>query len=78
MKFQIAYQSDLEFVTTTMQRIVEEDLGKAMVERVATYRVLLAKTPVDELKVRAHPRVLFRVNEFGWIDAIVRYLVPPR
>ncbi|MBA2622618.1 MAG: mechanosensitive ion channel family protein [Chthoniobacterales bacterium] len=78
VKFQIAYQSDLEFVTTTMQRIVEEDLGKAMVERVATYRVLLAKTPVDELEVRAHPRVLFRVNEFGWIDAIVRYLVPPR
>jgi len=39
---------------------------------------VLAKTPVDELEVRAHPRVLYRVNDIGWIDAIVRYLVPPR
>jgi hypothetical protein len=61
-----------------MQRIVEEELGKEMVERVGIYRDLLARTPVNELEVRAHPRVLFRVNEVTWIDAIVRYLVPPR
>ena len=78
IKFQISYQSDLEFVATTMQRIVEEELGPAMMERVGIYRELLAKTPVDELEVRAHPRVLFRVDEVTWIDAIVRYLVPPR
>jgi small-conductance mechanosensitive channel len=78
IKVQIAYQSDLEFVSSTMQRIVEEELGKEMVERVDVYRELLAKTPVDELEVRAHPRVLFRVNELTWLDAIVRYLVPPR
>ena len=78
IKFQIAYQSDLEFVATTMQRIVEEELGAAMMERVTVYRELLAKTPVDELEVRAHPRVLFRADEITWIDAIVRYLVPPR
>ena len=39
---------------------------------------LLAKTPVNELEVRAHPRVFFRVDEVTWIDAIVRYVVPPR
>jgi small-conductance mechanosensitive channel len=78
IKFQIAYQSDLEFVASTMQRIVEEEIGEEMVERVAAYRELLAKTPVDELEVRAHPRVIFRVDEVTWIDAIVRYLVPPR
>ena len=61
-----------------MQGIVEEELGQEMVKRVDVYRELLARTPVDELEVRAHPRVLFRVNEIGWIDAIVRYLVPPR
>ena len=39
---------------------------------------MLARTPVDELEVREHPRVIFRVDEVTWIDAIVRYLVPPR
>src|SRR5438477_397847 len=78
IKFQIAYQSDLEFVARTMQKIVQEELGEEMMERVGVYRDLLARTPVDELEVRAHPRVIFRVDEVTWIDAIVRYLVPPR
>jgi small-conductance mechanosensitive channel len=78
IKFQIAYQSDLEFVARTMQKIVEEELGDEMMERIGVYRDLLARTPVDELEVRAHPRVIFRVDEVTWIDAIVRYLVPPR
>jgi small-conductance mechanosensitive channel len=78
IKFQIAYQSDLQFVSETMQRVVEEDIGKEMTERIEVYRKVLARTPVDELQVRAHPRVIFRVDEVTWIDAIVRYLVPPR
>ncbi|HJT80209.1 MAG TPA: mechanosensitive ion channel family protein [Chthoniobacterales bacterium] len=78
IKFQIAYQSDLKFVADTMQRIVEEELGKDMMQRVEIFRELLARTPVDELEVRAHPRVIFRVDEITWVNAIVRYLVPPR
>jgi small-conductance mechanosensitive channel len=78
IKFQIAYQSDLQFVAQTMERIVEEEIGQEMKERVGVYRDLLEKTPVNELEVRAHPRVFFRVDEVTWIDAIVRYLVPPR
>ena len=78
IKFQIAYQSDLQFVAETMQRIVEEELGEEMVKRVEVYRELLARTPVDELEVRSRPRVIFRVDEVTWLDAIVRYLVPPR
>src|ERR1700736_6534726 len=46
--------------------------------QVAYQRDLLARTPVDELEVREHPRVIFRVDEMTWIDAIVRYLVAPR
>jgi hypothetical protein len=61
-----------------MQQIVEEEIGEEMMERVAVYRDLLARTPVDELEVREPPRVIFRVDEVTWIDAIVRYLVPPR
>ena len=78
IKFQIAYQSDLKFVADTMQRIVEEDIGEEMIQRVEVFRELLARTPVDELEVRSRPRVIFRVDEVTWIDAIVRYLVSPR
>lgn len=78
IKFQIAYQSDLRFVAETMQRVVEEEIGEEMMERVEVFRDLLARTPVDELGVRAHPRVIFRADEMTWIDAIVRYVVAPR
>ncbi len=61
-----------------MQRVVEEEIGEEMIERVGVYRDLLARTPVDELQVHERPRVIFRVDEVTWIDAIVRYLVPPR
>ena len=78
IKFSVAYGSDLEFVATTMQKITEEELGEDMIERVEVFRQLLAKTPVDELEVNERPRVIFRVSENTWLDAIVRYIVPPR
>ncbi len=78
IKFQIGYNADLEFIASTMQQITEEELGKEMLERVQTFRELLARTPVDELDVHEHPRVIFRVSENTWLEAIVRYLVAPR
>ena len=78
IKFQIGYQSDLRFIAETMERIVQEELGDYMLERVQVYRELLAKTPVDALEVRAHPRVFFRADEMTWLNAIVRYLAAPR
>lgn len=78
IKFQVAYDSDLEFVAETMRAAAEEEIGEAMIERIETYRKLLAQTPVDQLEVREHPAVLFRVSDNTWIEAIVRYLVEPR
>ena len=78
IKFQIAYDSDLEFVAKVMRETAEEEVGEAMMERVRTYRELLAQTPVDQLEVREYPSVQFRVSENTWIEAIVRYLVEPR
>ena len=78
VKFNIAYQSDLEFVAKTMQEIAEAELGEEMMERVEVFRDLLAKTPVDELEVHERPRIIFRVSENTWLDAIVRYVIPPR
>jgi small-conductance mechanosensitive channel len=78
IKFQIAYQSDLEFVSRVMREAAEEEVGEAMMERVSVYRELLAQTPVDQLEVQERPVVVFRVGENTWIEAIVRYLVEPR
>ena len=76
--FHVAYDSDLQFVGQTMREIAEEELGEAMMERVRTFRELLAQTPVDQLQVQERPVVVFRVNENTWVEAIVRYLVHPK
>jgi small-conductance mechanosensitive channel len=78
IKFHVAYESDLEFVATTMQRIAEEEIGESMMEKVKLYRELLARTPVNHLDVRERPAVLFRVSENTWLEAIVQYLVHPK
>ena len=78
VKFQVAYGSDLDWVAKTMEEVAENAIGKDMYEHVATYRKLLAKTPVNALDVRERPTVFFRVHDNTWLEAIVRYLVEPR
>lgn len=78
IKFQVAYQSDLEFVARTMREAAAEEVGEAMMERIRTFRELLAQTPVDQLEVQEYPTVVFRVGDNTWIEAICRYLVEPR
>lgn len=78
VKFNVAYESDLNFIAETMQRVAAEEVGERMMKQVRVFRELLAQTPVDQLEVREYPAVLFRVNANTWIDAIVRYLVHPK
>jgi small-conductance mechanosensitive channel len=78
IKFHISYDSDLEFVSKTMQEVAEAEVGESMMKRIRVYRELLSQTPVDQLQVREHPAVQFRVSENTWLEAIVRYLVPPK
>lgn len=78
VSFQIAYQSDLQFVADVMQQTAEDEVGEAMMERVRTFRELLAQTPVDHLEVNERPSVVFRVSKNSWIEVIVRYLVEPK
>jgi small-conductance mechanosensitive channel len=78
IKFNIAYESDLDFVSQTLKEIAQAEIGEAMLERVRTFRTLLSETPVDQLEVREYPAVLFRVSSNTWLEAIVRYLVEPK
>lgn len=77
IKFNLAYDSDLEFIARTMQQVVAEDLGKQMIDRVQVYRQLLRQTPVDQLEIQERPVVHFRAID-TWLEAIVRYLVHPK
>jgi len=78
IKFNIAYDSDLEFVARTMKEVVEEELGEQMMGLVGVYRDLLRQTPVDELQIQERPVVHFRPSDNTWLEAIVRYLVHPK
>jgi len=78
IKFQVAYESDLEFVSATMQSIAEAEVGENMIEKVVLFRNLLARTPVDHLNVKERPTVTFRVSDNTWLEAVVRYLVSPK
>jgi small-conductance mechanosensitive channel len=78
IKFQVAYNCDLEFVAETMREVAEQEVGETMMKQVRVFRQLLAQTPVNHLEVQERPVVMFRVSEIGWLEAIVRYLVPPK
>lgn len=78
IKFHVAYESDMQFIAQTMQRLAEEAIGADMKDKVQVYREILAKTPVDELDVKDKPVVVFGVSDNTWLEAKVRYLVHPK
>lgn len=78
IKFNVAYNADLEWVSATMQEVAEQEVGEAMMKQVRVFRELLAGTPVNQLEVQERPVVLYRVAENSWLEVIVRYLVNPK
>ncbi len=78
IRFNIAYDSDLEYVAATMQEVAEQEVGEEMMKQVRVFRELLAQTPVNQLEVQERPVVMFRVDQNSWLEAIVRYLVHPK
>jgi small-conductance mechanosensitive channel len=78
IKFQVAYNSDLEFVAATMKEVAEQEVGEEMMKQVEVFREILAQTPVNHVEVQERPVVLFRVSENTWLEVIVRYLVHPK
>lgn len=74
----ISYDSDFKFTSETIKRLVEVQIGEAMVRRVKRFKKILADTPVDELDVNEYPSVLFTANNNTWVEVTVRYLVEPK
>ncbi len=76
--FHIAYESDLEYVTTVLRDVTRDVLGPDMAERIRDLKVLIEKTPIDELEIREYPYVVVRTNANTWVEANVTYLVHPK
>lgn len=76
--FHIAYESDFNFVETTLRKVAKEALGPNMDEKVKELKLLIQQTPVDELTIREYPFVTFRTNSNTWVEAAVNYLVDPK
>lgn len=74
----ISYESHFKFVSETVRRIVETEIGEAMVSRVKRFKIILKDTPVDELDVNEYPSVILRAHENTWVEVMVRYLVEPK
>lgn len=76
--FHIAYQSDLDWVATTIRTVAKEQLGTGMEEHVQELRELIKKTPVDEMEIKEYPFVNFRINANTWVEVLLVYLVDPK
>ncbi len=74
----ISYNSDFKFASDTVKRVVEMEIGEAMVRRVKRFKTILQDTPVDELDVNEYPSVVLRAHNNTWVEVMVRYLVEPK
>lgn len=78
IKFHVGYNSDLDYIATTMKQVVENEIGEEMMHRVKTYRELLAETPIDEMEVNERPSIIYRASENSWLEVVIRFLVEPK
>lgn len=78
LSFFISYDSDFDFTSQNIKRIVEREIGEAMVRRVKRFKKILADTPVDEFDVHEYPSVILKAHNNTWIEVVVRYLVDPK
>lgn len=78
IKFHVGYDSDLDYIGTTMKKVVEDEIGEEMMSRVKTYRELLEETPIDEMEVNERPSIIFRASDNSWLEVVVRFLVEPK
>lgn len=74
----ISYESDFKFTSDTIKRIVEMEIGEAMVRRVKRFKIILKDTLIDELDVNEYPSVILRAHTNNWVEVMVRYLVEPK
>lgn len=78
IKFHVGYDSNLDYISTTMKKVVEDEIGEEMMRRIKIYRNLLEETPIDEMEVNERPTITFRASVNSWLEVVVRFLVEPK
>ena len=78
LPFHIAYESDFDFVITTIRRIAKTVLGPDLEDDVENLKNYLSQTPVDELEVKEYPYLTLRTNPNTWVEITLVYLVDPK
>lgn len=78
VKFYVTYSSDFDFISLTVTKIAEKEIGEAMMRRVQRLKHILADSLVQELEIKERPSVIFTAHTNTWIEVTVRFLVEPK
>lgn len=66
--FQIAYNSDLNFVISTLRRVTLEEVDPEITDNVQELKDLISGTPVGDLPLKEYPVIQLRINSNTWVD----------
>lgn len=78
IKLYVGINSDLGFVSDTLTKIAEVEIGGDMKDKINLYKEILQETAVDENKIDAKPIVSLKIHENVLVEVSVRYLVDPK
>ena len=78
VKFYVSYSSDFNFISLSVTKIAEKEIGEAMMRRVKRLKQILANSLVQELEIKEKPSVSFTAHNNTWIEVTVRFLVEPK
>ena len=78
VKFYVSYSSDFNFISLSVTKIAEKEVGEAMMRRVKRLKHILANSLVQELDIKEKPSVIFTAHNNTWIEVAVRFLVEPK
>jgi small-conductance mechanosensitive channel len=76
--FQVAYNSDLDLVLSTLRRVTREELDPEITGNVQELKDLIRGTPVGDLPLKEYPIINLRISSNTWVEAVVTYLVHPK
>lgn len=76
--FQIAYNSDLDFVKSTIREVTRNELDPEITDNVQELKDLISDTPIDNLPLKEYPLINLRISENTWVEVLVTYIVHPK
>jgi small-conductance mechanosensitive channel len=75
--FYVSFETDLSFISSTIKRIAEEELGIEQSAEITKYKSLLSHAHIDEENIKSKPEVTFKPGDNMWIQVVVMYPVLP-